>query len=123
MNATHDSLVKFDRRGRLRYAPEQKAALVEAYAASGVSGPKFAALHGVNYQTFASWLQKRKRAGGAPGLPAPQDWSLVEVEAPVAGVSAVGLTVLLAGGTELHVASHAAVPLAAALIRELSRPC
>jgi hypothetical protein len=23
MNATHDSLVKFDRRGRLRYAPEQ----------------------------------------------------------------------------------------------------
>ena len=52
MNATHDSLVKFDRRGRLRYAPEQKAALVEAYAASGLSGPKFAALHGVNYQTF-----------------------------------------------------------------------
>ncbi|MCW1922660.1 hypothetical protein OKA05_08845 [Luteolibacter arcticus] len=36
---------------------------------------------------------------------------------------ASGLTVLLAGGTELHIASHAAVPLAAAPIRELSRPC
>jgi hypothetical protein len=51
MNATHDSRVKFDRRGRLRYAPEQKAALVEAYSASGLSGPKFAALHGVNHQS------------------------------------------------------------------------
>jgi hypothetical protein len=27
MNATHDSLVKFDRRGRLRYTLEQRAAL------------------------------------------------------------------------------------------------
>lgn len=79
MNATHDSHVKFDRRGRLRYAPEQKAALVEAYAASGLSGPKFAALHGVNYQAFASWLQKRKRGAATAGLPAPQDWALVEV--------------------------------------------
>lgn len=123
MNATHDSLVKFDRRGRLRYAPEQKAALVEAYAASGLSGPKFATLHGVNYQTFAAWLQKRKRVGSVPGLPAPADWALVEVDAPAARGSAGGLTVLLAGGTELHIAGHAAVPLAAALIRELSRPC
>ncbi|MCU0796292.1 MAG: hypothetical protein MUF31_10195 [Akkermansiaceae bacterium] len=34
--------MKFDRRGRLRYEPEQKAALIEADAASGLSGPKFA---------------------------------------------------------------------------------
>jgi transposase-like protein len=123
MNATHDSLVKFDRRGRLRYGPEQKAALVEAYAASGLSGPKFAALHGVNYQTFASWLQKRKRAASPTGLPAPQDWALVEVAVPAVRGSAPGLTVLLPGGAELRVAGSDAVPLAAALIRELSRPC
>jgi hypothetical protein len=48
MNARHDSLVKFDRRGRLREAPEQRSALIEAYAAGGLSGPKFAALHGVH---------------------------------------------------------------------------
>ena len=72
MNATHDSLVKFDRRGRLRYAPEQRATLIEAYAASGLSGPKFAALHGVNYQTFAAWLEKRKRTESPAGLSAPQ---------------------------------------------------
>lgn len=69
MNATHDSLVKLNRRGRLRYAPEQKASLVEAYAISGVSGLKFEALHGVNYQTFAACLQKRKRAAAPAGLP------------------------------------------------------
>jgi len=123
MNATHDSLVKFDRRGRLRYAPEQKAALVEAYAASGLSGPKFAALHGVNYQTFAAWLQKRKRSAAPAGLPVPQDWALVEVAVPALRGTAAGLTVLLPGGAELRVAGSGDVPLAAALIRELSRPC
>ena len=123
MNATHDSLVKFDRRGRLRYAPEQKAALVEAYATSGLSGPKFAAHHGVNYQTFAAWLQKRKRAAAPAGLPAPQDWALVEVAVPALRGSAACLTVLLPGGAELRVADSDAVPLAAALIRDLSRTC
>lgn len=123
MNATHDSLVKFDRRGRLRYAPEQKAALVEAYAASGLSGPKFAALHGVNYQTFASWLQKRKRMAAAPGLPAPKEWALVEVAVSAPAVHAPGLTVLLPGGAELRITGSDAVPLAAALIRELGLPC
>jgi transposase-like protein len=73
MNATHDSLVKFDRRGRLRYAPEQKAALIEAFAASGLSGPKFAALHGVKYQTFAAWLRKQKRTAATHGLPTTED--------------------------------------------------
>jgi hypothetical protein len=61
--------VKFNRRGRLRYAPEQKASLIEAYAARGLSGPKFAALHGVNYLTFAAGLQKLKRATAVAGLP------------------------------------------------------
>jgi len=123
MNATHDSLVKFDRRGRLRYAPEQKAAILAAFASSGLSGPKFAALHGVKYQTFAAWIQKRKRAVTPAGLPAPAALALVELEVPPALCRDNGLRLILPGGAELHVASQAAVPLAAALIRELSRPC
>ena len=58
MTATSNAILKSDRRGRLRYSTEQKAAMVEAYQASGLSGPRFAALHGVNYQTLAGWLQK-----------------------------------------------------------------
>jgi len=65
MNATDESIVKADRRRRLRYTTEQKTALVEAYQSSGLSGPRFAELHGVNYQTLASWLQKRKRTAGS----------------------------------------------------------
>ena len=123
MNATRDALVKFDRRGRLRYAPEQKAAILDAFASSGLSGPKFAALHGVKYQTFAAWIQKQNRAGAPAALPAQVGLALVEVAAPAAPSRDPGLRVILPGGGEIHVAGLAAVPLAAALIRELSRPC
>jgi transposase-like protein len=61
----NDTIMKTDRRGRLRYTPEQRATLIEAYQSSGLSGPRFAAIHGVNYQTLASWLLKRKRAASS----------------------------------------------------------
>jgi hypothetical protein len=60
MTETHAIILKSDRRGRLRFTPEQRLALLDAYDASGLSGPKFAQLHGVNYQTFAGWFQRRK---------------------------------------------------------------
>lgn len=124
MNATHDALVRSDRRGRLRYAPEQKAAILEAYAASGLSGPKFAALHGVKYQTLAAWLQKRKRGAAPARLSVPAGLALVEVEGPALPCHSGGaLRIILPGRCEVHVSDRATVPLAAALIRELSRPC
>ena len=52
MTATHDTILKADRSGRLRFSPEQRLALLQAYQTSGLSGPRFAALHGVKYQTF-----------------------------------------------------------------------
>jgi hypothetical protein len=48
---------------------------------------------------------------------------LVELEVPAARCGDNGLRLLLPGGAELQITSHAAVPPAAALIRELSRPC
>jgi transposase-like protein len=61
MTDMNEVILKTDRRGRLRYTPEQKQALVEAYETSGLSCPRFAALHGVNYQTLVSWLKKRRQ--------------------------------------------------------------
>ena len=52
MTETQDIILKSDRRGRIRFTPEQRTAILDAYDASGLSGPKFAQLHGVNYQTF-----------------------------------------------------------------------
>ena len=63
MTATHDSLTKAGRRGRLRFSPEQRITLLKAYQASGLSGPRFAALHGVKYPTLANWIQKSKQPG------------------------------------------------------------
>ena len=42
MTDMNEVILKADRRGRLRYTAEQKQVLVEAYEASGLSGPRFA---------------------------------------------------------------------------------
>jgi hypothetical protein len=128
MSATDESIVKADRRGRLRYTTEQKAALVEAYQASGLSGPRFAQLHGVNYQTLASWLQKRKKASGS--LPNPRSnfglLSLVPAELHDGpGASSRPLAIVLPGGVRFEISDSSPAPIAAALIRELQNqsPC
>ncbi len=59
-----DEVLKADLLGRVRTPLARRAALLEEFERSGVSGKKFAALVGVNYQTFASWVQKRRKARG-----------------------------------------------------------
>jgi predicted DCC family thiol-disulfide oxidoreductase YuxK len=56
MTDTHHSIIKADQRGRLRFAPDQRATLLAAYDTSGLSGPKFGQLHSLTYQTFAGWV-------------------------------------------------------------------
>jgi transposase-like protein len=128
MNATDESIVKADRRRRLRYTTEQKTALVEAYQSSGLSGTRFAELHGVNYQTLASWLQKRKRtAGSSPkstsafGLLSLVSAELHDGPATVARP----LAIILPGGVRFEVSDPSQAPIAAAMIRELQSqsPC
>ena len=60
MTVINESIMKTDRLGRLRYTPKQKMTMVDAYLASGLSAPRFAALHGVNYQTLVHWIKKTK---------------------------------------------------------------
>lgn len=127
MTATHDSILKADRRGRLRYSAEQRSALVEAFQSSGLSGPRFAALHGVAYQTLAAWVLKSRRsaAQGLPGLPHPAFLSLVPAELEAPSLSGPPIELILPGGARLAITASGHIPLAAALIRELAnpRPC
>ena len=123
MTATHDTIMKADRRGRLRFSQEQRTALLKAYQASGLSGPRFAALHGVKYPTLANWIQKSKQ----PGEPKPKMLSFIAAEVlpgPESGHSDA-LEVILPGGGRIKIAGSAQVALAAALLRELqsSSPC
>jgi hypothetical protein len=60
MNA-ESVILKTDRQGRVRTPLAQREALLDAFECSGLSGMKFAALHGVKYPSFANWVQQRKR--------------------------------------------------------------
>jgi transposase-like protein len=116
MTATHDIIIKSDRRGRLRFTREQRAAMLEAYDTSGLSGPKFAHLHGINYQTFAGWVQRRRR----PPAPASTGGGLLTLlEATVDCRPDRGLEVLLPGGARVLIDNHSHLEMAAALIRQL----
>lgn len=54
-------MLKVDRLGRVRTTAERRQALLEEFDRSGVSAAQFAKVTGVNYQTFATWVQKRAR--------------------------------------------------------------
>jgi transposase-like protein len=122
MTETHDIILKSDRRGRIRFTPEQRSSMLDAYDASGLSGPKFAQLHGVNYQTFAGWFQRRKR-GHAPVAAGTGLFTLLEATAHAqSGSSCARLEVQLPGGARLLIDNMSHLSLAAALIRELQLP-
>lgn len=54
--------------GRVRTPLAQREALLDALERSGLSGMKFAALHGLDYPIFANWVQQRKRGRQKQGL-------------------------------------------------------
>jgi hypothetical protein len=126
MTATDESLIKYDRQGRLRYTLDQRSALLDAFAGSGMSGPQFAAHHGVCYQTFASWRQRQKpnRTLNPPSLPGPIALSFIPavIESSPTGGDTGSIEVTLRSGAKFTLVSHGQVQLAAALIRELSPP-
>ncbi|MBX3742524.1 MAG: hypothetical protein KF712_16175 [Akkermansiaceae bacterium] len=122
-------LIRMDAIGRVRTSASQREALLDAYGSSGLSGPEFAARHGVKYQTFATWLQKRKRrTGGYPSMAAPDGGSfpllLAEVEcAEGPPASTTPLEVRLPGGASIAIHGGAQLGLAVELLRQLARPC
>jgi len=114
----NETIIKADRRGRLRYAAEHKQALIEAYQASGLSGPKFAELHGVPYQTLISWLKKRRAVSA--GHPVLASLVPAELEGEQCHhASDPPLQILLAGGMKIVIHAPSQVATAAMLLREL----
>ena len=125
--ASAGSLIKIDRMGRMRFTREQREKILDAYEASGSSGTDFAKIHGIKYQTLATWVQRRRRerrlmqdavdaAGPEPVV------SLAEVELGGETTSA-GITPLvlsLPGGVKLSLKAMNQVPVAAALLQTLS---
>ena len=120
-------MLKVDKRGRVRSTPQQREAALEAFDRSGLSGIKFAALAGINYQTLAGWLGKRRRAA-QKAAPAPVEGeagalasgnAVRWVEAVVDPSLKATLHVELAAGMRLEIGSAAQVPLAVQLLKAL----
>ena len=61
-------ILKRDAGGRVVVPVQRQIELVREYERSGLSGPKFAAMAGLKYLTFATW---RRKHGTEPPLRIP----------------------------------------------------
>ena len=60
----YSSIIRTGNDGRLRYSPDQRQALLDAFDRSGMSAMSFTRQHGVQYQTFIAWIRKRRQVSG-----------------------------------------------------------
>jgi lambda repressor-like predicted transcriptional regulator len=91
--------------------------LLDEFERSGVSSRKFAELTGVKYQTFASWLQRRRKGAVYPAQAAVNPRWLEAVVEKATFPSGSGLTIRLPSGAQVEVNSIEQATLAAALLR------
>ena len=134
------TLVKTDCLGRVTVAKEQREKMLDAFEASSMSGAEFARTHGVPVMTFASWIQKRRKARGdynneekrrelrmrkksdsnqKPSAPQHEVMNLIEVT-PQASMGSSELEIILPSGAKVQIKDESQIPLLKALIRELS---
>jgi hypothetical protein len=128
MQKSEAAILKTDGRGRVQTPAARRESLLDEFERSGLSGPKFAALVGVKYQTFAAWSARRRKLNGhqAPvRLADAVRWleAVVDQAQVPAGPKALSLLLQLSGGARVELAHAEQAPLAAALLRSLESPC
>ena len=113
-------LVTTDAKGRLRASREQRKAVLAKFEQSRMSAPKFAAVAGIKYSTFAGWVQRYRRARPKTVL---RRLRLLEAVVDPRHVpepaSENVLRVHLPGQVRIEVSSLAQVPVAVELIGAL----
>jgi len=118
------SILKTDTLGRVRTPLEKREKILEEFDRSGLSAAKFAEVIGVKYQTFATWLQKRRKKGLMEPITASDSMQWLEaVVDPSCPKGPKGVTVQLPGGISVEVTDLAQIDLAVALVRALSKSC
>ena len=130
-----DELLKTDVLGRVRVKKARRDVLLDEFERGGTSAQAFAKRVGIKYQTFASWVQKRRRArkqypAAVKALPSAPTTAgalrLVEaVVDPAVTKGAESLIVHLPGGARVEVRDARQAVLAAELLKALvpTRPC
>ena len=125
------AVLKQDGKGRVRTSEARREQLLDEFERSGLSGPQFATLTGIKYQTFATWVQKRKRKGVAASvaakIPVPAaesvKWLEAVVESAQGSEAGVSLVLQLPGGVRVEVTDEKQATLAAVMVRALAKPC
>ncbi len=54
-------ILKADKLGRVKTPAARRERLLDEFERSGLGGQEFASLSGIKYQTFATWVQQRRR--------------------------------------------------------------
>jgi hypothetical protein len=129
---TSEPIIKTDVLGRIKTPVARREQLIDEFERSGLSGCKFAELAGLKYQTFATWVQKRRRKNGTYAkLPAKRSRRVdsvrwLEAVLQEAHDSKTGLkesiVLELRGGGRVEISHAKQLPLAAALLRQLESP-
>ena len=119
-----DQILIQDSRGRVRVPRGRQEVLLTEYEKSGMSGAAFAEHLGIKYQTFATWIQKKKKRATA-GLKSPVQRHPVQwVEAvmetsPLQEEKATPLMMRFGVGAVMEITDQKGAMLAAHVLRHL----
>jgi transposase-like protein len=135
---TDGVILRTDAKGRVVVTPDRRAALLEEFSKSGMSGAQFAKWAGVNYSTFAYWVQQRRKEqrrkeGGerieSRGEPGPEVRWLEAVVAgeekpsPAETTPKTGLVMHGPGGVWWKIEGEDQARMAAVMLRHLGATC
>lgn len=116
-DTSDDSILKADTRSRVRTPSAKREQILTEFDRSGLSGARFARLHGINYQTLMAWTRKR-RACAEKRIPSSAAADPIGHFATRLGLREVrigadsGLEVEIGGGVRLHIATPEQADLA-----------
>jgi len=123
-----NQLLKTDTLGRVRTPAARREQLLAEFDHSGMSGVKFAEFVGIKYQTFATWVQmRRRRAQANSAAQASATQQLRWMEAVIEQAQSPGdshrfpLVLQLPGGVRVELQDAQQVTLAAALVRAVAQ--
>jgi hypothetical protein len=119
-------ILKSDAAGRVLVPLDRQVELVREFERSGLSGPRFAEIAGVKYQTFAAWRRKhgslpppRRSRMSSPPIPSAS-W----LEAAVEPAGDTSILVRLPGGATMELSHPGQAHLAVQLLRAIAAtPC
>ncbi len=111
--------VTVDTKGRVRTSKEQRRLILAEFERSGISAAQFAQRTGLKYSTLAAWVHRYRQTQRPRPKSAVRLLEAVVASAPLT----CALQVQLPGGARLELREASQVPLVAALVRALEKPC